>query len=313
MMKAKQNFNYSLTHFEQPEDNCRYLHLFIASYIEQYQLFRDVERYTKIIGLFMCLCSPPNVSLKGLEAVCMFATLSFFIDDQSDKGDVSCLKHYREIVQGLKTPQNKSENALKALLNLVDELAQFNPEKGTPFRQRLLDYIAAQQWERAYINRAQGGFRLKDYFRYRPDAIALLPYLALLKLSENIDERHCHPLQRHQLLFLEQLAVRIAYLDNDICSWESERLEPTALNLVKVLKEESALSWEDSLEEAIRTRNETVELYVRNRDYALQSSDAIALRRYLNLLECSVTGNFEAMERLKLCRLRYELATPIPA
>ena len=311
-MKAMESHCYSLARFEQPTDKRLYIGLFVADYIDRYQLFSNIEHYTEIIGLFMRLCAPPNVSFPGLDAICMFTTLSFFIDDQSKKGDTEHLKRYREVIKGLTTPQTKSERALYELLELVDSLSEFDRKQGDLFKQRFLDYIAAQAWERTHIRHAKRGFRLKEYYQYRPDAIALLPYLALLKLSEKIEDLSFHPLQKCQLLFLEQLATKIAYLDNDICSWEAERSEPTALNLVKVLKEERAISWNESLETVIKARDTTVALYVRNRDYALQTSDTLSLRRYLNVLECSMTGNLETMKRLKLHHLRYaptELAT----
>ena len=313
LMKVTQSFIHPLTQFEQPVDKSLYLHSFITDYINRHQLFGDVERYTKIIGLFMRLCCPSNVSYKGLDAVCMFTTLSFLIDDQADKDDIRYLEQYREIVKGVRTPASQLEDALSELLDLVDDLSSRTQTNSDLFRQLFLDYIAAQQWERTYLNRSQGGFRLEDYLRYRPDAIALFPYLALLKLSEEIDELQGHSLQKAQLLFLEQLAARIAYLDNDICSWEFERSDPTALNLVKILKEEWTLSWNASLEEVMRTRDATVKLYVCNRDYALQVSDDASLKRYLTFIECSITGNFETLRRLKLQRLRYEATESLAA
>ncbi|EDX87088.1 hypothetical protein S7335_4795 [Synechococcus sp. PCC 7335] len=307
-MKTAQPFSYQFARFEQPADKCLYLHSFIADYISRHQLFRKVERYTKIIGLFMRFCSPPDISFQGLNAICMFTTLSFFIDDQADKDNNCYLERFQSIIKGLRSPETNSENALIELLDFADRLSGRAQMNSDSFRQHLLNYIAAQQWERERISRSPSDFSLEGYYQYRPDAIALFPYLALLKLSEKIDELRFHPLQRSQLLFLEQLAAKIAYLDNDICSWQSERTEPTALNLVKVLKEESLLSWEKSLQEVTRIRNSTVERYVHNRDQLLQEADSIELRNYFSMLECSVTGNYEAMQHLKQQQLRYEPA-----
>ncbi|MEM8503985.1 MAG: terpene synthase family protein [Cyanobacteria bacterium P01_D01_bin.1] len=315
-MRSPQTCSYPLERFEQPVDKCRYLNSFIVDYISRYQLFDDVERYTKIIGLFMRFCTPPNVSFRGLDAVCMFTTLSFFIDDQSDKGNNRYLERYQEIITGKRSPVTQSENALSELLDFAQQLSESYRASADSFRQHLLGYITAQQWERECVNHSQGGFSIEDYRQYRPDAIALFPYLALLKLSENIDESRFFPLQKSQLLFLEQLAAKIAYLDNDICSWESERTDPTALNLIKIIKESSDLSWRDSFEEVLRLRNAAVELYSHNRDCARQVESVLkpaalesttpVLNQYLSLLECSVTGNLKAMSCLKLGQLRYQ-------
>ena len=273
-------FGYPLSAFEQPVDKRLYLHSFIADYISRYQLFEDVERYATIIGLFMRFCIPPDISFPGLEAVCMFTTLSFFIDDQSDKSSNHYLERYQEIITGSGVPLTPSEQALSDLLDLVKRLSVQKHKDGDLFRQHLFNYIAAQQWERDTTRASNTGFTLEGYHQYRPDAIALFPYLALLRLSADIDDSQFHPLQRTQLLYLEQLTAKIAYLDNDLFSWQSERTDPTALNLVKVIKENSTLSWEDSFKKVLKLRNTTVELYIQNRGTILEEDQQFQIPDY---------------------------------
>ena len=306
-MQAHQHFGYRLTSFEQPPDAWNDIQSFTADYIHRYQLFREVEHYTTIIGTFVRFCLPKAISIRGLKVICLFTTLCFFIDDCADKENNDYLAQYRELITGIRRPTKPSEKALNELLNLTEALSVVNNMSTKRFRQQFLNYLKAQQWERDFLKRANRGFNLNEYQRYRPDAIAAFPYFALLKLAKNIDEQRFHPLQSSRLLFLEQLSARIAYLDNDILSWQTECNEPTALNLVKVFIETLALSWHDSLERVLELRNATVELYIHNRDEALKEGVTPEPKDYCELIECTVTGNFEAMKRLKLHHLRYEL------
>ena len=307
-MEIQADFGYALATFEQPPNKSDYIQSFTADYIRRHALFSDVNRYTNIIWNFMRFCPPSEVTFEGLDAVCMFTSLSFFIDDQSDHDDLAYLERYQTLINGLRLPETLSEQALFELLQHAKKLSQLHKISSDPFRQHLLNYVAAQRWERNLLNMGQACFTVEDYQRYRPDAIALLPYLALLKLAENIDDSQFNPLQRSRLLFMEQLATRIAYLDNDLYSWRSEQNEPTALNLVKVFKENLALSWEESFQRVYAFRNATVERYLQNREEALNEDNTVELRRYIELIECAITGNFEAMKQLKLHKLRYELS-----
>ena len=306
-MSVQQSFGYSLAAFEQPANTSQYIQRFTAEYIQRYELFINVERYATIIGNFMRFCPPKGVTIAGIEAVCMFTSLSFFVDDQLENYDSRYLESYQAILTGRRLPQSKPEQALLELLNFAEALSQSSQISQDSFRQHLSHYFAAQQWERDVVKRERYRFTEADYRRYRPDAIALLPYLALLKLAEHIDEQRFAPLQKTQLVYLEQLSAKIAYLDNDLYSWESEQDEPTALNLVKVIKEQSGLSWQESLQRVITLRNRTVEEFIHIRDAALAEADAAELRRYIELMEYAMTGNFEAMKQLKLNSLRYQL------
>ncbi len=311
-MEVQKTFGYPLAAFVQPLDKSDYIQSFTADYIRRHQLFADVNRYTTIIWNFMRFCPPSEVTFEGLDAVCMFTSLSFFIDDQLADNNLVCLERYQTLINNFRSPETASEQALFELLQHTEALSQLHQISSNSFRQHLLSYIAAQQWERDLLTAHRPHFTVADYQRYRPDAIALLPYLALLKLAENIDDSQFNPLQRSRLLFMEQLATRIAYLDNDLCSWRSEQNEPTALNLVKVFKENLALSWEESFQEVYALRNTTVERYLQNRNEALSEANTAELRRYIELIECAVTGNFAAMQQLKSHKLRYELTTTFP-
>ena len=257
----------------------------------------------------MRLCTPSEVTFEGLDAACMFTSLSFFIDDQLSRNNDVYLERYQTLINDFRLPETPLEQALFELLQHAEALSQLHQIRSTSFRQHLLNYVTAQQWKCNMLDADHAHFTVEDYQRYRPDAIALLPYLALLKLAENIDESRFSPMQRSRLLFMEQLVTRIAYLDNDLDAWQREQNEPTALNLVKVFKENLALSWEESCQEVYALRNATVECYLRNREEALNEEGTVELMRYLELIECAVTGKFEAMEQLKLHKFRYDIMT----
>ncbi|MEO1296517.1 MAG: hypothetical protein AAFW75_12050 [Cyanobacteria bacterium J06636_16] len=301
-------FGYPLTIFEQTSDKSDYIQSFTADYIRRHELFVDVNRYTTLVWNFMRLCTPSEVTFEGLDAVCMFTSLSFFIDNQLANDNHTYLERSQTLINDFRLPETPSEQALFELLQHAETLSQLNQISSTPFCQHLLNYIAAQQWKReghAYLT-------VEDYQQYRPYAIALLPHLALLKLTENIDELQFSPLQKARLLFMEQLATRIVYLDNDLYAWQSDQNEPIALNLIKVFQENLALSWEESFQEVYALRNTTVERYLQNREEALGEENTFELRRYIELIECAVTGNFEAMKQLKLHKSRYERMIACP-
>lgn len=294
---------YPMTGYEQPPAAVERLRGFTESFISRFELFENLEPQASTIVSFAKHCTTPGVDGVIMEAACAYLALVLYVDDEDEgsrnKDRDSCLRRYQNILSGVGSVETLADQALMEWVLRVDAIAAGHGMSAKQVKYRATQMFRAQHYERAAIA-AGATHGIRDFYDIRPRTIANDPWISLLKMAENVDERRLDPMMKSRFRVLEELANRFIFLLNDIFSAHREAEDPSALNLVCILHRMGD-SWISSLGKAWDLHDRGVESFRRVKTEIVEEClpecyDEV--RRYIDLLEINITGNRAAIAEI---------------
>ena len=269
----------------------------LAEWLTQYQLFSEskVEKYTKIIMVYIKNCSPKDATLEDIKMASKYLSIYFYLNDQNTKDTA-----YANLLQNIMAafddkPVKTRSNGTDAVRDFVISL------KGTPSRNKqdfsefeLSVKIMLASFLEEHKLATGESIGLTAFRKLRQKTIAGTPYVELWAVLKGTTTNLSGLLNKEPLL---TKAIRVISLSNDLSSIP-EDITKGKPNEVLIYRDEMAVSLKKAYEKiSAEFERELSEVTQMLQD--ARQSDSPEISEFCELLEICISGNINSMKILK--------------
>jgi hypothetical protein len=269
----------------------------LTVWLRQYQLFSEdkIDRYSKIIMVYIKNCSPKNATTSDIKIASKYLAIYFYLNDQNSK-DSAYAKLLQDILAAFEgkasAMRSNGADAVRDFMGSLKKTALGSDNGDFEFRNSIKIMLASFLEEHKIASGESIG--LTAFRKLRQKTIAVTPYVELWSGLMGLGENLSGVLDREPLL---AKAIRVISLSNDLSS-VAEDISKGKPNEVLIYRDEMAVSLKQAHERiSVEFERETLEVTQMLQE-ARQSSPS-GIYEYCELLEICITGNINSMKALK--------------